>query len=484
MVLPILMLALLFWQCDKINQNTNPDVTEQTCEGCHTNSAALAALATTTGSGDASGSLSPLSPAQRVYIQLGADQHGFSDIDSTHARMSCAGCHSGQSPVAEETDVKAMTAAHQGLKRDPSADPQMGCGGGLCHGDIARRGITSMHRQGWGQKAQLALRFSAAGTSFEQCPVEMQDGFESNCATCHATCGQCHISRPNVTGGGFAGDLSGGNHKFIRKPSETLVCTACHSNTVGVEWRGELAGENPDLHQGFGFTCKTCHTEDFHGAGNSDTELTSLYEVEGMASCYTPCHANDASKNLFHQTHWAGQGTNEPLSCFVCHSDTINHFDSNFPSDYSKVYQDFQIGKNPNYQQSGKPHSDEKWAVVRHLSNTRNGFSGWGIPSLSNYDALETYQYTSPHNLQRWTSRTLADASWATAGGYTTATCGENCHLHGSTLSGQIKPFYLLSEYLDERGQSDEKIANAAVTIPSKSGAPAFRDGCNSCHNY
>ena len=483
MLLPILMLGLLFWQCDKINQNTNPNVTEQTCEGCHTNLAALTTLATTTGSGDASGALAPLSPAQRVHIELGADQHGFSDIDSTHARMSCAGCHSGQSPVAEATDANAMSAAHQGLVRDPSVDPQLGCGGGLCHGDIARRHLTSIHRQGWGEKAQLALRYGGAGYSYSNAPVELSSGFEANRLLQSATCGQCHISRPIVTGGGFAGSATGGNHQFIRKPNIDFTCTACHSNTVGIEWRGELASETPDLHESFGFTCQTCHTEDFHGAGSSDADLTSVYDVEGIASCYTPCHVNDATKNIFHEKHWAGQGSESGLSCYVCHGQAIKHFESGYVSDYTQTYEAFKIGFNPNYQQADQHHSNEKWSVVRHTPVTRDAYSEWGISALPYFDEVPTYQRTSPHNLQRWTSRTLVESSWIDSStAYDDNTCWKNCHLHNLVNGSSAGPYnydhFLREVDLDAHDQQDEKLANASVTVDGGGNL------CNACHAF
>ncbi|MCF7801217.1 MAG: hypothetical protein K9N34_04295 [Candidatus Marinimicrobia bacterium] len=43
--LPFLATALLFWQCEKISSNTDVSGTTQTCEGCHTDLAALNALA-------------------------------------------------------------------------------------------------------------------------------------------------------------------------------------------------------------------------------------------------------------------------------------------------------------------------------------------------------------------------------------------------------------------------------------------------------
>ncbi|MCF7902607.1 MAG: hypothetical protein K9M19_04195, partial [Candidatus Marinimicrobia bacterium] len=369
---------------------------------------------------------------------------------------------------------------------DPSGEPEMGCGGTLCHSDIVREHATSIHRQVWGEKWDLAVRFGGEGYRYENIPAGVQESFDRLMLNESATCGECHVSRPDDMNGGFAGGENGGNHKFIKSPNVDYTCTACHSNTVGAEWRGDVSGTNPDVHAGFGFTCTTCHTEDLHGNGMIDREITSIYDVEGMASCYTPCHSNDADDNLFHQTHWAQAGNSmNSVSCFVCHGQNLKHFQAGYPENYDLLYKDFQVGLNPDYQVDGKPHTDEKWQVVRHFPISRNLSSEEGSVSLQNFDALPTYKRASPHNIQRWTARTLVDSAWLTSESYTANDCYQSCHLHGvsedGTITGPLQTFYLMSDYLDERGQSDEKLANESVTVDEN--GQLFPDGCQVCHS-
>ncbi|MCF7797438.1 MAG: hypothetical protein K9N11_05430 [Lentisphaeria bacterium] len=435
--------------------------------------------------------MEPLAPKYRVYIRLMGNQESFADVDSIHGKIGCTGCHGGISPVDEGSDAAAMNAAHQGMVRDPSEDAETSCGGGLCHGDIARRNATSIHTNLWGEKAHVAQRYGGEGFTFDQCPESTKSGYQANCYGCHTSCGQCHISRPTTAGGGFAGSTLGGNHKFIREPSETYNCTACHGGRIGMDWAGTIEGNQPDVHKIFGMTCTDCHTEDFHGDGPGDAQYTSRYEVDGLPDCYTSCHGADSDDNLYHQAHWAGQGTSGDITCYACHSQQYDNCNTchagsyteeyNQPGGY-KVYQDFKIGLNPNYGISGKTHNHEKWIVVRHIPVSRDAYKNWGLETLAYYESIPTYKYTSPHNIQRWTSRTLADSTWLLpdSTSYTAQTCADNCHYHRVNVPGNPQAtFYLLSAQMDNLEQSDEKGANANVTLDDNGSVQ-----CAHCHNH
>ena len=45
LVLLFLLATMSFWQCDKLTSNNHSSGTAQTCEGCHTDLAALNSLA-------------------------------------------------------------------------------------------------------------------------------------------------------------------------------------------------------------------------------------------------------------------------------------------------------------------------------------------------------------------------------------------------------------------------------------------------------
>jgi len=322
-----------------------------------------------------------LTLTEKVWIRLN-DLQGisqFSDIDAQHAQIGCAGCHGGLSPVDAKDDTSAYRAAHAQLVVDPSAEAEFGCNGSQCHGDIVRQHETSLHSSQWGYKAKISKRFGV--NTFEECPAGVQEGFDTHCTSCHTTCGQCHVSRPNTAGGGFQDQRVGFSHKFMRTPSEENACTACHGSRIGDDWNGNaerLPGNLPDLHNEAGFTCLDCHHEDLHGDGSSDQNYTSRYEVNGLPQC-VDCHGAASDANLYHSNHWPNGEQNDgpDLSCNVCHSQQYNNcntchagsWQEEYVEDNSgdyRVYPHFKIGLNPGYTSDEDVH---RGAKIRHRSS-------------------------------------------------------------------------------------------------------------------
>jgi len=357
----------------------------------------------------------------KVLIRLNATRgvNSFKDIDPNHSAIGCAGCHGGVSQVDAADDTSAYRAAHTGMLRDPSAIGELGCSGSSCHGEIVTRNETSMHSNLWGEKAHVALRNGYE--SFNDCPAEIQEGYTNDCASCHTTCGQCHISRPNAAGGGFLEQRVGYSHKFLATPSEENVCTACHGSRVGDDWNANqerVPGNVPDVHNEYGLTCLDCHSEDLHGEGPSDAQYTSRYEVSGLPQCID-CHAADRDDNIYHTQHWPNANATDgsDLSCYACHSQQYNNcntchagtWKSEYEPDNSgeyRVYPLFKMGLNPNYGIEDKPHNNSEYVAVRHVPVSPDAFREWGIATMPNYSAKETWKYTSPHNIKRWTDRT------------------------------------------------------------------------------
>lgn len=386
----------------------------------------------------------------KVWINVNAPNlNSFADIDSTHAKIGCSGCHQGVSFVNSKDDTSAFRQAHTNLIADPSAEAELNCSGALCHADIVRRNATSIHTNLWGEKAHVALRNGE--DSFEACPVEIQDGFTKDCNGCHTSCGQCHVSRPHAAGKGFLGQTTGTSHKFIKTPDEENVCTACHGSRIGDDWNGNetrLPDNTPDVHNEWGMSCLDCHQEDLHGSGASDAQYTSRYQVEGLPKC-TDCHQGDHDDNAFHLKHWPNGNRNDgaDLACFACHSQEYTNcntchagsWQSEYEEDNSGVYQvyaDFKLGHNPNYMVEGETHSEVEWMTVRHVPVSKDAFknSPWDTPLMSNYEAMETWKYTSPHSIKRWTERTLVDPDWLIpdSSSYDESNCYLGCHYHDS----------------------------------------------------
>jgi hypothetical protein len=104
---------------------------------------------------------------------------------------------------------------------------------------------------------------------------------------------------------------------------------------------------------------------------------------------------------------------------------------------------------------------------------------------------METWKYASPHNIQRWTDRTLVNPDWAetTDQPYTASTCNDNCHMHGNV--GALFPrkieLYLIHENMesDITGDdlSDEIPANESVSL-GRTDLGNYETGsyCLSCH--
>ena len=442
--------------------------------------------------------MAPLEPWEKVYIPLG-NQTSFADIEPNHA-IGCVACHNGSEPVVVDSVTimnaeEAMALAHEGRIDDPSAEESNKCS--LCHEATASSSEHSMHTKLWGERYKVAMRALGVET-LEGHPAEAE--FEGECGGCHTTCGQCHISRPKSVHGGF---IDG--HEFKRTPDMRNNCVACHGSRIGVDYYGEnegegLSGNLKDIHLFKGKKCTYCHTSlEMHGDGIDPVQPPkSRYETPHLPQC-TDCHSGDSDANLYHTTHWSGEGESASVSCFVCHSQQYYncnscHTNSEWKDGYGPVdgelnvnagardyreYPEFRMAVNPahsdptgDWSPALKAHSDDKWVLVRHVPVARDTYDPWmvGIDDLPNYDELETWQYTSPHNVRRWTDRTLVDGTWDDDPDadplYDNASCALNCHYHvaGDLGNPANQDIYLHQDYLQDH-YSDEVTANENMSV-------------------
>ncbi len=428
-----------------------------------------------------------LEPYQKVYIEA---ESTYAEVDPFHAEIGCVTCHGGMEPVVSESEARldlwlAMMEAHEAvihyeedgepdrdqvgdhnLVRDPSTAADLNCNGSSCHGSIVERNQNSMHSQLWGEKHKVALR--AGYESWEQCPQSLRDSFNGECMSCHTTCGQCHVSRPNSVHGGFLN-----SHLFQRRPEIDNNCTACHGSRVGNDFTGHLEGNEPDIHFEQGYDCFFCHQEDLHGDGRTD--YTTRYEVEGLPRC-VDCHALSADDNLYHERHWpGGENSTSDLACYVCHSQPYTNcinchtegvWKSEDPQGYAE-FPGFRIGHNSGNWPGHDP-EEEEWVVVRHIPISQDSFSPWGWESLANWNAFETWELASPHNIRRITPQTAV----ALEGEVNDGNCGNNCHSVSWAPDLEAnQQLYLWSAYVDSLGQhitgvdQTETEANANVVV-------------------
>ncbi|MBM2814791.1 MAG: hypothetical protein HW421_1553 [Ignavibacteria bacterium] len=421
--------------CNNSGNPVEPDnKTVASCEGCHTNYAHLKQVFTPdTGSGGSScgGETPHYEPFDRVFIS-GVGYESFKK--SKHYPIGCVGCHNG----IGNTDDK--NKAHSGnFLAHPTKDfASEKCKS--CHESAVLNHSNSLHQMGWGQKRKVCLRMGLKdATEFTQLPQKVKDGYEYNCAKCHAsTCGDCHVNRPKAQGGGL---MNG--HDFSGKPDMINTCVGCHTSRGGHAFLGVASGTQPDVHLSkSGFTCVSCHTKDeIHGSGKF---IEQRYKYEHLPKCKN-CHTGLESKNQYHSIHY------NSFSCNTCHSQAYNNCGScHINGDGARIasYQDFKIALNPI--PDAKP--EFKFALVRHTLMAPDSWVLYGVPNLPNFDALPVYNYATPHNTLKWTDRTKV------ANG---KPCYDACHIINDGNEFRNKQFYLFqSDFkFDWEKSSSNKIA-------------------------
>jgi len=329
--------------------------------------------------------VAPLEPWEKVLV----DSETFPQTD--HGQIGCVECHGGQQDP--DKDV-----AHINMNPRPSAGETSVCVD--CHERQVTLQQTSLHSTQQGYWTVLEAR----GASSEH--PEMQEMFGNHCASCHTSCGDCHVSQPARVGGGL---LDG--HNFTETPPMSRTCTACHGSRVGNEFLGKNEGEDlrPDVHfRQERMVCTDCHTVgEMHGdvVSTTDAPVAHRYEGPEEPKC-TDCHVSIADSNMYHQTH------GDTLSCQVCHSVAYSSCDSCHVGlsettgrpffETSDHYLTFFIGQNPR-QSEERPYD---YVPVRHVPVDPGSFAFYGENLLPEFDAKPTWRYATPHNIQLQTPQT------------------------------------------------------------------------------
>jgi thiosulfate/3-mercaptopyruvate sulfurtransferase len=309
--------------------------------------------------------------------------------ETLHGQISCTECHGGDEAATD------MAAAHEGVSRDP--DAATACGS--CHAEVTEDHAGSLHSTLAGYTEVLAERSS------EETFPQVMEAYGNHCASCHASCGQCHVSRPTSAGGGL---LSG--HDFRATPPQNLTCTGCHGSRIENEFKGKNEAEDgsmypADVHYNpGGMACVECHSgEQMHGT--TGESVLHRYEGEELPAC-VDCHS--PSENVMHtDVHL------ERVQCQVCHvvaykncyschvqlsDESVPYFRTE-PSEMA-----FLIGRNP----IQNPERPWDYVVVRHVPIDRDSFAFYGDDLLPNFDARPTWTYATPHAVQRNTPQTAS----------------------------------------------------------------------------
>jgi len=404
--------------CSDDTKTNDPGVPDNvaSCEGCHTNYAYLKEIAdpdTSSGGSSCGGETPHIEPWDRVWLE----EEGFAEFKkSTHYGLGCKSCHNGNNETADKD------LAHGGdFISHPSKNADEKCG--TCHKDAVDKFKTNMHN-GFGQMRKVTMRSGLAGAhEYSKLPSHQQEGYKKNCAKCHAGCGECHVNRPIAGGGGL---LDG--HNFSNKPDMRKTCTVCHVSRGGHAYYGDAPGTKPDVHlTKLGYNCLNCHKE-IHNHTNPKDQR---YAVPELPKC-TTCHSNVKSSNQYHSMHI------ETFNCQTCHSQDYNTCGScHIGGDGARIasHQSFKI--------AGNPLPDIKTGfnltTVRRNLAAPDNWAVYGVSKYANFEAHPTFNYTSPHNIQRWTSRTqVADG----------VSCSANCHIREEDGVWKNRNLYLFEEDL------------------------------------
>ncbi|MEN8155421.1 MAG: hypothetical protein ABFS10_00600 [Bacteroidota bacterium] len=431
-----LLMTWIFASCTNytIPGRESGKIKANSCEGCHTDYEKLVAVHspdTAAPVGGCGGDAPHFEPYDRVF--MGGDGYDAYKT-SGHYAVGCTGCHNGNGDTGEKDE------AHSGdFIKHPSLFYADKCG--TCHQGITDNFSTSLHH-GTGQKRKVTIRSGLSGPQdFDQLPAHQIEGYNNNCAHCHGTCGNCHVVRPAVGGGG----LSKG-HNFNKTPHMLNVCVTCHVSRGGHAFLGVAPGTKPDLHQKMGFDCLSCHDgHELHGDGQP---VDQRYAYSELPEC-EDCHSDLETSNSYHSKHF------DDFNCQVCHSQEYNNCGScHIHGEGARVsaYMDFKIAVNP--LPDLKPGYD--FAVVRRTLAAPDNWEKYGVDEYANFEAFPTYNYNTPHNLQLWTERTIIKDG--------VTGCGSSCHIRNEGDSLINKELYLFKSDLLEW----ELEATGPITVDDK----------------
>ena len=382
-------------------------------------------------------------PHYEPYDRVALKGTGYQTFkNSVHGKLGCVSCHNGIDNASGDTDVAIKEKAHSGdFIAGPSIYATEKCAS--CHPDIVARTHNSTHEQGWGQKSMVTLRYGigTGADKFEQLPEELKAGYKANCQTCHGTCAECHVTRPHAGGGGL---MDG--HNFNKTPDMRKNCTTCHVSRGGHAYFGEGIGTVPDVHlTSAGFTCMDCHsTNEVHGDGNY---YDQRYKNKLKPEC-VDCHSGLETVNDYHTKHY------NSFNCQTCHSQDYNNCGScHVPEPGSghggariEAHLKFKIGMNPIPET--KPY---RMATLRQSLMAPDSWDGYGVATMPNFDIRPSYKYTTPHNIIRWTQRTIADSLIDNRH----PKCAQACHII-KDAEGNVhnKEYYLFESDFTEPWQS------------------------------
>ncbi len=308
-------------------------------------------------------------------------------MSTAHGKLGCVTCHGGNG------DEGRFIHAHDGVDSRPSADVNGICA--QCHQEVTDTFATSLHATVRGFSNSL-IEFSGDPNALDDLHKGLGEVYKLNCMNCHASCGECHVSRPDSYAGGLIDQ-----HKFFSTPPMDQTCFACHGMRNAGEFMGTV-GFARDVHYEMGMTCVDCHAvSNFHGTG---TAYDSMWDKPTLPSC-SDCHGDVLSGNSeikMHNVH------GDALACQVCHGQANQNCfechvtiadDRQSLASHSETRILFRIGLNTD----PTPERPYKYVALRHMPTTADSFIEAGDNLLPNFNEKANWKYSPTHNIQRST---------------------------------------------------------------------------------
>jgi thiosulfate/3-mercaptopyruvate sulfurtransferase len=148
--------------------------------------------------------------------------------------------------------------------------------------------------------------------------------------------------------------------------------------------------------------CNECHTTPENGAMPPADHRYAGVQSPRCETCHMTASTGDDGIEM-HQVHGGD------LSCQVCHSISYTSCDGCHVALSEKTgnpffatdatYMTFMIGRNP-IPSYDRPY---RFVTLRHVPVAATSFEFYGEDLLPNFDALPTWAYATPHNIQRET---------------------------------------------------------------------------------
>lgn len=309
-------------------------------------------------------------------------------METQHGEIPCEECHGGN-----PEDGNWQTA-HNDIIRDPTiASSIRVCGD--CHEEIVETAVKSLHYTLTPFSTTIMARADKKNNEVQH---TLEKSMQNHCASCHSSCGQCHVSRPDYVKGGFLA-----KHHFKKTPPMDITCASCHGGRVHGEFTGVNRELKPDTHfEDEEMTCMNCHTSrEMHADSRGGS---CRYDLPERPKC-EKCHEDTLSENSKNKAHTSH---GQKLSCQVCHAQANkNCFSCHVGTDSKglpyfkcdKTQSLFKIGLN-----AGKTKEfPYEYTVLRHVPVVPDTFSFYIPNGLNDFDTVPTWKPDTPHNIQRKT---------------------------------------------------------------------------------